>query len=84
MSDDLSTDVIGLVETVTDAARDSVRPQSRFDGLENWDSLRALRLFNAIENRLGVHLDLRAYLKVADVAALVELVASAAAALGAV
>jgi acyl carrier protein len=77
VSDDLSADVIGLVETVTDAAPGSLRAQSRFDGLENWDSMRALRLFTAIEQRLGVRLDLRAYLKTADVAGLVELVAAA-------
>ncbi|MFE9692980.1 phosphopantetheine-binding protein [Micromonospora sp. NPDC005806] len=72
---ELFTTVADLIEQVADVPAGQVRPDVRFDALANWTSLEALRLLAALEDDLGVRLDLREFLAVTDVAGLVELIA---------
>ncbi|MCW3841245.1 acyl carrier protein [Micromonospora yasonensis] len=73
---ELFTTVADLIEQVADVPAGQVRPEARFDALTNWTSLEALRLLAAIEDDLGVQLDLREYLAVTDVDGLVALIAA--------
>ncbi|MEV4118849.1 phosphopantetheine-binding protein [Micromonospora sp. NPDC049645] len=72
---DLFTTVADLVEQVADIPAAQLSPDVRFETLTNWTSLEALGLLAALEDELGVRLDLRAYLAVTAVGELVDLVA---------
>lgn len=72
---DLFTTVADLIEQVADVPAEEISPDVRFASLANWTSLEALRLLSALEDDLGVRLDLRAYLAVSAVGELVDLVA---------
>ncbi|MEU7923755.1 acyl carrier protein [Micromonospora sp. NPDC049801] len=73
---DLFTTVAGLIEQVADVPAEEITPDVRFASLAHWTSLEALRLLSALEDDLGVRLDLRAYLAVTAVGELVDLVAA--------
>ncbi|MEU5943049.1 phosphopantetheine-binding protein [Micromonospora sp. NPDC047548] len=70
------TTVADLIEQVADVPAARIAPDVRFETLANWTSLEALRLLAALEDDLGVRLDLRAYLAVGQVGELVDLVAA--------
>ncbi|MEU9075087.1 phosphopantetheine-binding protein [Kitasatospora sp. NPDC048538] len=72
---DVTGALVGLVERVTGLP--GLSPASRFQQLENWTSLAALRLLTDVEDAFGVQLDLRTYFAVADVAGLGGLVTAA-------
>lgn len=72
---DVTGTLVGLVERVIE--KPDISPASKFQGLDNWTSLAALRLLTDIENAFGVQLDLRAYLAVTDVGQLSDLVSTA-------
>jgi acyl carrier protein len=69
---EIHPDLIRLVAQVVRATDDEVTPQSRFDSLDNWTSLTALRLLTMIEQRWGVAFDLRRYFAVETVGELAE------------
>ncbi|MER7753818.1 acyl carrier protein [Kitasatospora sp. NPDC097643] len=75
---DVTGRLVGLVEQVTELP--GLTTESRFQNLDNWTSLAALRLLTDIEDTFGVQLDLRAYFAIADIDQLSELVTSALAA----
>jgi acyl carrier protein len=54
---------------------DVVSPQSRFEEIPGWSSLRALRLFALVETEFDVQLDLRTYLATETVVELAALIA---------
>lgn len=72
---DLFTTVAGLIEQVADIPAEEISPDVRFASLSHWTSLEALRLLSALEDDLGVRLDLRTYLAVTAVGELVDLIA---------
>lgn len=70
------TTVADLIEQVADVPAERISPDVRFETLANWTSLEALRLLAAIEDDLGVRLDLREYLAVSAVGELIDLIAA--------
>lgn len=66
--------VTALVEQVAEVPAERLAPASRFESLDNWTSLAALRLLTGIEDELGVRLDLRRYMAVTDIGGLVDLI----------
>jgi acyl carrier protein len=68
--------VLALVAQVTDAPADTLSAGSRFEALDTWNSLIALRLLTLVEDRFGVRVDIRAYFGTPDVAGLAALVAA--------
>ncbi|MFD6156421.1 phosphopantetheine-binding protein [Nocardia sp. NPDC060256] len=69
---DITVDLVDLVERVTE--HPGITTALKFESLDNWTSLVALRLLTDIEDAFGVQLDLRAYLAVTDVGQLSALV----------
>jgi acyl carrier protein len=64
--------VVELVERVTE--KPDITEGSKFESMDNWTSLAALRLLTDIEDAFGVQLDLRAYFAVTDVGQLSSLI----------
>jgi acyl carrier protein len=56
----------------TGCADEAVRPDLRFDSIEEWSSLRALRVLTHIESRLRIECDLQRFLACETVGALAE------------
>jgi acyl carrier protein len=71
---DVTAPIIDLIGQVTDVPAADIGPASRFEDLTNWNSLAALALLTAVEDRFGVKLDLRAYFAVTEVRELASLV----------
>src|SRR5215210_1447459 len=75
MSDpDLYDAVVDLIHQVTDVPADRIYVSTRFDQLDGWASLAALRLLTDVEDRFHLTLDLRQYFAAARVAELVDLI----------
>ncbi|MFE6753374.1 acyl carrier protein [Streptomyces sp. NPDC057684] len=68
--------LVGVVSAVTDAPAGTLTGASRFDELDNWSSLAALRLLTAVEDAFGVRLNLRAYLATETVDGLARMIAA--------
>jgi len=75
MSEVLSA-VADLVEQITDVPVEEIGAASRFETLDNWTSLAALRLLTGVEDRFGVRLDLRAYFAANRVGELASLISA--------
>lgn len=75
------TALVRLIARIADVPAVEVTPHARFEELGNWSSLNALRLLNGLEDRYGISLDLRTYLRVQTVAELVDVLGAAGAAL---
>jgi len=71
---DVFTVVVDLVEQVTGIPADELGEGTNFERLGGWTSLEALRLLTAVEDTLGVRLDLRTYFAAATIADLVALI----------
>ncbi|MBI3688918.1 MAG: acyl carrier protein [Actinobacteria bacterium] len=69
------TTVIRLLEEVTGVPAENLDDATRFESLHPWTSLSALQLLTALEDRLDIRLDLRAYLSATTVRDVVSLVA---------
>ncbi|MFQ3243613.1 MAG: acyl carrier protein [Arenicella sp.] len=61
-----------LVVDVLDC--DDVSSSTRFDSIEGWDSVNAMRLFSALEKELGIKVSLKTFLKASKVGDIVDLV----------
>lgn len=60
MSDPIA-DLIVLVQRAAAAGPPTITATTRFETLDGWTSLAALRLLTAVEEWFGVRLDLRTY-----------------------
>ncbi|MEU8485562.1 MULTISPECIES: acyl carrier protein [unclassified Streptomyces] len=79
MTDPTTTDthtaeLVRVISDVTDAPAGTLTGASRFDELDNWSSLAALRLLTAVEDAFGVRLNLRAYLATETVDGLARMI----------
>jgi acyl carrier protein len=74
---DIYRAVVALVAQVTDVPVEDISAGLRFIELDNWTSFTALRLLTAVEDRLGVRIDLREYLAANEVGELVAIVDAA-------
>ncbi|MFD3559253.1 acyl carrier protein [Streptomyces sp. NPDC058686] len=79
MTDPTTTDthtaeLVRVISDVTDAPASTLTGASRFDELDNWSSLAALRLLTAVEDAFGVRLNLRAYLATETVDGLARMI----------
>ncbi|MFE2989881.1 acyl carrier protein [Streptomyces sp. NPDC059262] len=69
-------ELVRVISAVTDAPAGTLTGASRFDELDNWSSLAALRLLTAVEDAFGVRLNLRAYLATETVDGLARMIAT--------
>jgi acyl carrier protein len=69
-------ELVEVISSVTDAPARTLTGSSRFDELDNWSSLAALRLLTAVEDAFGVRLNLRAYLATETVDGLARMIAT--------
>jgi acyl carrier protein len=69
-------ELVEVISAVTDAPAGTLSGSSRFDELDNWSSLAALRLLTAVEDAFGVRLNLRAYLATETVDGLARMIAT--------
>ncbi|MFE4716785.1 acyl carrier protein [Streptomyces sp. NPDC056728] len=69
-------ELVRVISAVTDAPAGTLTGASRFDELDNWSSLAALRLLTAVEDAFGVRLNLRTYLATETVDGLARMIAT--------
>ncbi|MEH0927115.1 acyl carrier protein [Micromonospora sp. CPCC 205558] len=72
---DLTTQITEMIAPVADLDPSSLNPESRFEDIDDWSSLKALSLMVNVEQDLPVKLDLRRFMSVRTVGELVDLIA---------
>ena len=65
--------IIALVEEILQVPAGTVTEHTRMEDVEQWDSLAHVMIIGALDEKLGISVDLEAAIEVTDMAALLAL-----------
>lgn len=70
---DMKEKIIALVEEILQVPAGTVTEDTRMEDVEQWDSLAHVMIIGALDEKLGISVDLEAAIEVTDMAALLAL-----------